>query len=483
MSVAQPPFLLQDPAGAILTDLRADTPGISPYRKFQVYNNQTTDALGVITQVAETGFSKTDQSQLGNRSIFSAAYTHSVRGAETSYLATGPISTTVQLSAELSLTILDGLLQISKDTFVWAASDTLSTLTKQTAQIYYLRYSPPTYPFTTRLTLKNIGANTFTSISLTPPSTDQLSTDGVTYANPGVAVNVGTLAAGASVTFWLKSTSILNLIAAQVQVVLSASPTVIQTYVPVQAAGGRAYCLVNDVRQYLKTIDVDVVSDDDEIMDLIILESKEIDRSTRRRFDVATVTELYDGSGQQKLVLDNYPIIAIQEVKIINADNQVITDIKGTDSNFANELIIDYVNGFITLPSLGIPQLAIPVGAWYPVLTTPYPPPARGVPADYVGHFGAGISNVRITYVYGFQQPPEPIRHACEKLVTIELLRKKGSSDSQGLSSEAIAGVTMQYSARGATGGAGPFGHMIAELALDVKDIMTQYRKRSWKTI
>ena len=486
MSTPQTLYIIQDPTGAALQDLRVDTPGISPYRKFLVYNNQVTSASSVLIQVVETGFSKTDQSQLANRSVISAAYTHSIHGAETSYLATGPISTTVQLTAELTLTILDGLLQISTDTFTWAASNTITSLAAQTAQAYWLRYQTPTYPFTTRLTLKNIGANTFTGISLTPPSTDQLSTDGVTYATPGTAVTIGTLAPNASATFWLKSISIENIIAAALQV-LTGTPSIVQASIPVQAAGSRAYCLVGDVRQYLTTIDVDIVSDDDEILDLITASAKGIDRATRRRFDVVTVTERYDGSGQQKLVLDNYPIIAVQEVQIINPDNTPVLDIKSTDANFATELIVDSVNGFIMLPSAALPQLGAlmggAVGTWYPPLTSYYPTPSAGVPYDYVTHFGRGVSNIVVTYTYGFQQPPEPIRLACMKMVVIELLKKKGASDSAGMASEAVAGVTLQYTPRSSSGTSGPYGSMIGELQNEIKDTISQYRKRSWKVI
>jgi hypothetical protein len=69
------------------------------------------------------------------------------------------------------------------------------------------------------------------------------------------------------------------------------------------------------------------------------------------------------------------------------------------------------------------------------------------------------------------------------KLVVIELSRKKGTADSQGLSTEGMAGATFQYSARGTSGGAGPFGHLIAELQNDVNDILTQYRKKSWLSV
>jgi hypothetical protein len=240
---------------------------------------------------------------------------------------------------------------------------------------------------------------------------------------------------------------------------------------------------VNDVRQFLTTIDVDIVTNDDEIMDLITISAKSIDRATRRRFDVVTVTERYDGSGQQKLVLDNYPILSVQQVQIYNPANQLMTNIQSTDASFATELIIDYQRGYLTLPPANFPYFTYPwAGPFWP--NSSYGAGYQQTMAyDYSSHFGQGTSNVIVTYTYGFQIPPEPIRHACEKLVTIELLKKKGNSDAQGMATEAVAGATFQYTARGSSGGAGPFGHIIAELQSDVDSDLELYRKRSWKTV
>jgi hypothetical protein len=474
-------FVLQDPTGAALQDLRVDTPDLSAFRKFLVYNNNLGAGTGLTLQVQETGFSRTDQSYLTNRAVISASYVHSVRGAETSSLATGPVSTLTQLPLELSLTILDGLLQLSPDTFSWGPTLALATLAAQSSIPAWLRYLIPTFPFTTRLTLKNIGSATFSNISLTPPATDQLSTDGQTYQSAGASISVGTLHAGGSVTFWLRSISIQNLIAAQLQLMSGGSGL---SQIPIQAAGSRAYCLVKDVRAFLKRIDIDDVTDDEEIMNLITTSAKDIDRATRRRFDVCTVTEQYNGNGQQMLVLDNYPLLSVQEVQIKNMANQLVTDIRSTDANFAQELIIDFVRGYLTLPPAAMPySLYPPYTGWFWPSSSYVGDISTRMAWDYSSHFGAGVRNVVVTYTYGFQQPPEPIRMACMKLTIIELLKKKGSADSQGMATEGMAGATFQYTARGMSGGAGPFGHIIAELQQDVEADLEKYRKRSWKTV
>jgi hypothetical protein len=67
------------------------------------------------------------------------------------------------------------------------------------------------------------------------------------------------------------------------------------------------------------------------------------------------------------------------------------------------------------------------------------------------------------------------------KMTVIELLKKKGASDTQGAASIGIAGMTETFSARGAgAGGTGPYGHLIAELQTDVDETLELFRKRRW---
>jgi hypothetical protein len=74
------------------------------------------------------------------------------------------------------------------------------------------------------------------------------------------------------------------------------------------------------------------------------------------------------------------------------------------------------------------------------------------------------------------------------KMVAIELLKKKGASDTQGASVISIAGMTESFAARGGTtqaggGAAGPFGHIISELQADIDSTLDGFRKRRWGVV
>jgi hypothetical protein len=97
---------------------------------------------------------------------------------------------------------------------------------------------------------------------------------------------------------------------------------------------------------------------------------------------------------------------------------------------------------------------------------------------DYTYRFGRGISNIAVTYTYGYSATPDAVNEAVYKMVVIDILRKKGATDSQGASTISIAGFSQTYSARGDT--SGPYGSLITELQQDVNSIITQYRKSRW---
>jgi hypothetical protein len=471
---------LQDVAGTALVEFRFDSPESSVYRQF-LLANVGTPLTNAIVQVRERGIGLPDASFIANRSNLTMTYTRlSSSLQESKQLGVGPISIQSQLPAEIQGILQNGFLQVSGDQFSWGPSITLGAI--QATQQLYIRYVKPTYTtaLVLKLTVKNIGADTFQNATLTAGTGDQVSLDGQTWS---ASVSLGTLAPGASMTVYLQSGTIAHAPVEAELDVYDGSTLLLQF--PFDVASGRFYCVINEVKDYLRTIDVDVVTSDEEMRDLIQSCANGIDRATRRRFDVVTVTELYDGSGQQKLVLDNYPILSIQEVKIRNPDNTVVTDIKSTDTNFASELIIDSVKGFITLPSAGIPMLGSQLGAmgWYPPIWAYHPFPAAGVPFDYTMHFGLGVANIEVTYTYGFQTPPEEIRKACMKSVVIELVKKKGASDTQGIASEAIVGVTRTYAVRGSQGGGGPYAHLMDELQSDIDAALELFRKRRWGVV
>ena len=473
----------QDTLGNALEPVRIDE--VQPtIRVFRLKNTGSGILEDVKIQLAEVGQAVADASQLTQRSILNLAYTReSSSGAEQQYIGVGPVTVMTEDPEELEAVHMDGWLQLSSDTFRWGSMIEVGPLNEGEYTEVYARYQKPTYAPKQlfRFTIRKIGRDTLQNAVLTASGEDELSLDGSAY---GASINLGDLTPGTVKVIYLESAAVkLMPVNAQIE---AYTATKLLSSIRFDVASGRAYCTIHQVRQYLKTIDVDVITTDEEVLDLIYRSANEIDRATRRRFDAVTATELYDGEGQQKLVLGNYPILNIQEVKIRNPDNQVILDVKSTDPNFASELIIDSQNGFITLPSAGIPFLASQLGAmgWYPPIYAYQPFPAAGVPFDYTMHFGRGIANIEVTYTYGYAIPPSGIRDACMKMVVIELLKKKGASDTQGATTIGVAGMTETFATRGgASGGAGPFGHVIDELQQDIDAALELFRKRRWLTV
>jgi hypothetical protein len=473
----------QDVNGLSLEALRLDE--LQPtYRIFRLKNTGSSKVENAKVRLEEVGHAVADASQLAQRAIAQMDYTrHSSGAPEQQFLGVGPISVMTEDPEELEAVLMTGWLQLSADTFRWGSLLEIGMLDTGEYVDLYGRYQKPTYVSeqTFQFSIRNIGTDTLESVVLTRQTSDTLSLDGLAFSN---SISLGDLAPLTIKTVWIKTSSIApRAVNGKIEAL---SGTVSSGSIRFDVAGGRAYCTIHQIRQYLQTIDVDVITTDEEVLDLIYRSANEMDRATRRRFDTVTVIELYDGVGQQKLVLDNYPIVSIQEVKIRNPDNQVVTDIKSTDANFASELIIDAQNGFITLPSAGIPMLASQLGAlgWYPPIYAYQPFPAAGVPFDYTTHFGRGIANIEVTYSYGFAIPPSGIRDACMKMVVIELLKKKGASDTQGATTIGVAGMTETFATRGgASGGAGPFGHVIDELQQDIDATLELFRKRRWGVV
>jgi hypothetical protein len=315
-----------------ISELRFDATEAVSYKQFAILNPGATVAGAQVT-AQEAGLGKADASQLGNRAVI--AFTS---GLVSGSLAVGPVSIFQSLSpANLTFHLSDGMLQLSADSFTWADYVSIGALTGGSTSTVYAKYnksllglstSPPT--FITRMVIKNISLSSITSIVLTPADTNTtVSLDGTTYT---ASVTVGTLTAGSSSTVYVKTTDITQFPYATVQASDTTNPTTDTATIPFMVAGGRAYCTIQEIRDFLQGIDLDVVTTDEEMLDLIQHSANGIDRATRRRFDMVTATETYDGAGQQKLVLDNYPIIAVSEVVIKNLNNAVVTDIKSTDS-------------------------------------------------------------------------------------------------------------------------------------------------------
>lgn len=447
----------------------------------------------VRVRVVEAGQSATDYSYLQNRAVMQLRYKRQTTlQDETIYVALTGIRVTNELEdIDLRTSLEDGVVQTSSDTFRWGSFAEAGPLKpSEDFQIFVRRkkVDPLTKSQTFRFTVRNIGTDTLLNAVLDaccgPNGSDQLSLDGINWTEH---LSLGDLGVGQTysiqvLTYQLSPDPQPAELIVESLPQLGAeqpypTPTVLSSILLDMTGSGRYYASLSTIREYLQTINIDVVSSDEEILDLILKSAQEIDKATRRRFDVVTVTETYDGSGQQKLVLHNYPVIKVHEVKIFNYNNQLIRDIKETEPDFALNIIIDYANGFITLPS-AVFWLAPPFGAYWPASSYGGGYALRGTDFDYVNKFGRGIANVEVNYTYGFQMPPEGIRDACKKMVVIELLKKKGASDTQGSSVVSIAGMSETFTQQAAQRGSGPYAALIGDLQADVDATLEHYRKK-----
>jgi hypothetical protein len=478
----------QDTNGLTLEAVRLDE--VQPtYRVFRVKNTGSGSIENVKVRMLEVGHAVADASQLAQRAIIQMDYTRQSSGqAEQQFLGLGPISVMTEDPEELESVLMTGWLQLSADTFRWGSLLEIGLLEPEKYVDLYARYQKPIYsPLTAQMfqfSIRNIGSDTLQGVILTGQGSDTLSLDGIGFSS---SVNLGNMAPATMKIVWLKTLSIApRAVNGKIEVL---SGTVSSGSIRFDVAGSRAYCSIHQIRSYLTTINIEVITTDEEILDLIYKSADEIDRATKRRFDLATVTELYDGAGQQKLVLDNYPIVAVHEVKIFNYNYQLIRDFTETGSDPVSSLILDTERGFITIPP-AVYWLMPTYGAAY--FYWPYSSYVgtllRGSDYDYSSRFGRGVANIQVTYTHGFATPPPGIRDCCMKMVAIELLKKKGASDTQGASVISIAGMTESFAARGGTtqaggGAAGPFGHIISELQADIDSTLDGFRKRRWGVV
>jgi hypothetical protein len=475
-------LVFQDTNGLSLEALRLDE--VQPtYRVFRLKNTGSSKVENVKVRLEEVGHAVADASQLAQRAVVQMDYTRLSSGmAEQQFLGVGPISVMTEDREELEAVHMTGWLQLSADTFRWGSLLEIGILEPDEFLDLYGRYQKPTYVSeqTFQFSLRNIGTDTLESVILTRQGSDALSLDGLAFSN---SINLGDMAPGTIKTVWIKTSSIApRAVNGKIEVL---SGTVSSGSIRFDVAGSRAYCSIHQVRSYLQTINVEVITKDEELLDLIYRSADEIDRATKRRFDLVRVTERYDGVGQQKLVLDNYPIVAVHEVKIFNFNNQLIRDIKETDSDFASNLITDSERGFITLPPNVVIMFPAPLAAMFYWPYSSYGSHTlRGTDYDYVNRFGRGVANIEVTYTYGFPTPPPGIRDVCMKMAVIELLKKKGASDTQGSSVVSIAGMSETFTQQGGQqAGSGPFAHMIAELQRDIDATLEGFRKRRWGVV
>jgi len=116
------------------------------------------------------------------------------------------------------------------------------------------------------------------------------------------------------------------------------------------------------------------------IQDIVVAEmldraSRAIDDYCQRKFSQESVVgELYDGRGDNVLILRGYPLISVEKVEIVYGDN-------GGKVYSSDDIAIDKEAGIVVLKGGEI--------------------------------FPEGRRNISVDYTYGYESVPEPIKMAC----------------------------------------------------------------------
>jgi hypothetical protein len=424
-------------------------------------------------RLLEVGRAIADASEFAQRAIPELSYTRQSSGiAEKQCLGIGPIAVTTEDPEELEAVLMDGWLQLSSDTFRWGSLLQIGTLQPGEYLDVYAKYQKPSYEATRtfQFSLRNIASDTLLNAILSATGSDLLSLNGVDFS---ASVDLGALAPGTVKIIWIRTASVgLVVLNAKIEAL---SGTTVLSSVGFHVAGGRAYCAIHQVRSFLTTINVDVITSDDEILDLIYDAAEHIDRATQRRFDMTLTTERYDDPGVGKLVLRNWPIVEVNAIRLYDHSNKMMKELKPTDTDWSERVIVDDENGFLELPITRQPIfLATDIIRW-----------RTGAPSEWaewprsadVRRMASIVAWIEVDYVYGFQAIPELAQKACMKLVAMELLGKKGASESQGTSTFTIAGMGETWG-QGAGVFGGPFGALLGQLNADVEKNLTLLQRR-----
>jgi hypothetical protein len=160
------------------------------------------------------------------------------------------------------------------------------------------------------------------------------------------------------------------------------------------------------------------VSTDDILLTRLISSASDfIESWLNRRFDIETYTDVRDGTGTNRMMAANYPILSISNVTI---NNQNIQPSDGQSFGYRNDLNRIWLVG---------------------------------------GTFSRGIGNVQVTYSAGYSTVPPAIEQGCIELVAQKYFLK----DRIGVNSKVINGETVSYTQK--------------DLRDDFKSVLANYTK------
>lgn len=124
-------------------------------------------------------------------------------------------------------------------------------------------------------------------------------------------------------------------------------------------------------------------SEQELVQALIDLASEHLEQQCRRRFEQQTFTELHDGDGSRSLLLNNPPIVTINEVSVITTSET-----------------LEYSSLYF------LPENNPGIITWNPRITT-----------DSLGYFPRGKQNISVEYIGGYDTIPKTVEFLVAEMV------------------------------------------------------------------
>ena len=236
-----------------------------------------------------------------------------------------------------------------------------------------------------------------------------------------------------------------------------------------------SYCSVQDVKDLIKGLGVSEVTDEGEIQGLITRFSAKINDDTGTVFGrLAKIQEeRHQGGGEEAVQVDHIPLKILSQLDIYNYNNALVVSYVPGHADWSNLIIEDDI-GLITLPPKSVTLTPIYGVGLYPVEGRDDYTYRQ---FDYTQYFGVGRRNIKVNYLYGYDDIPHDVWDCCRKMVGVELLTKIGNYNTQGISSLRLGDASETYGVRG------PFSGTIEKYEKDIEEILADYETISMATV
>jgi uncharacterized phiE125 gp8 family phage protein len=178
--------------------------------------------------------------------------------------------------------------------------------------------------------------------------------------------------------------------------------------------GPFALTTLADVKEHLR-IEAADSTEDTFLEKLIDRCTSRIESYVNRKLKKRSYTELYDGSGTQKLLLNQFPITALTSVNI----DQGQDFLPSTDVDI-EAIVIQAEEGLLSWSGVVNSSSAFNAGIW-----------------------SAGVRNIQVVYEAGYDPIPDDLAAACIKLVAVEFNRAREGADA--FTAEGTAGHSVTW--------------------------------------